>query len=98
MQASLIRDLVLIVTESITNIVKHARATVIHTCITSSESALHIVLRDNGIGFDVNAAYQGMGLPGMRQRADQSGISLTIRSMPDNGSEVILIVSFEGVS
>ncbi len=98
MQATLIRDLVLIVTESITNIIKHARASVIRARITTSASKLHIAISDNGIGFDVNAAHQGMGLPGMRQRAERSGISLTIRSAPDAGSEVELIVSFEGVS
>jgi signal transduction histidine kinase len=98
MQASLIRDLVLIVTECITNIIKHARATVVRAHVTFFESKLHIVLRDNGIGFDINAAYQGMGLPGMRQRAERSGILLTIRSVQNTGTEVKLIVSLEGVS
>lgn len=98
MQASLIRDLVLIVTECITNIIKHARATVVRAHVTFFESKLHIVLRDNGIGFDINASYQGMGLPGMRQRAERSGILLTIRSVQNTGTEVKLIVSLEGVS
>lgn len=98
MQASLIRDLVLVVTECITNIIKHANATVIHAYISSSASALHIVVSDNGVGFDVDVAHQGMGLPGMRQRAVRSGMDLILRSVPNEGSVVELIVSFQGVS
>lgn len=93
-----IRDLVLIITECVTNIVKHANATVIRAYVHISPTTLHIGIADNGVGFQDLGTHNGMGLPGMRQRAARSGIALTIRSLPASGTEVELIMSFEGVA
>lgn len=93
-----IRDLVLIITEVATNIIKHAQATVIRAYVRYSAVTLHIVIADNGIGFHELEITFGMGLPGMRQRAERSGIALTLRSAPDIGTTVELSVPFEGVT
>ena len=92
-----VRDLVLIVTECVTNVIKHAHATVICAYIGYSGATLHITISDNGIGFRNKDKHHGMGLPGMRQRADRSGMTLIIDSVPDSGTTVKLTVSFEGV-
>lgn len=93
-----IRDLVLIVTEATTNIIKHAQATAIYTYVRYSAAVLHIVIIDNGIGFQELEMQHGMGLPGMRRRAERSGIALTLRSAMEVGTTVELIMPFEGVT
>lgn len=93
-----IRDLVLIVTEATTNIIKHAQATAIRAYVRYSATVLHIVIIDNGIGFQELEMQHGMGLPGMRRRAERSGIALTLRSATEVGTTVELIMPFEGVT
>jgi len=93
-----VRDLVLIITECITNIIKHAQATVVHANVGYSNSTLHITVADNGVGIQSAGTNRGMGLPGMRQRAERSGMTLVIQSTSDSGTTLELIVPFEGVT
>ncbi|MFL9451639.1 ATP-binding protein [Tolypothrix bouteillei VB521301_2] len=52
-------------------------------------------IQDNGRGFDADSASvsNGYGLLGMRERAQQMGAELTIRSHPGEGTEVVVLVS-----
>ena len=59
------------------------------------EEGAHIraVVRDDGQGFDVAAAWarrgdRGLGLIGMRERAEVLGGTLEIRSTPGQGAEL----------
>lgn len=67
-----------IVQEAITNVIKHADASV----VTVYADRHQVVVRDNGKGFDVSAAMQscGYGLAGMQRRAENAGAALTIVS------------------
>lgn len=67
-----------IVQEAITNVIKHAEASV----VTVYADRHQVVVRDNGKGFDVSAAMQscGYGLAGMQRRAENAGAGLTIVS------------------
>jgi len=51
---------------------------------------LHLVVRDDGIGFDVATAQQGasLGLLGMRERVALVGGELDCKSAPGRGTEV----------
>jgi signal transduction histidine kinase len=46
---------------------------------------VRLVVRDDGRGFDAEAA-SGFGLPGMRSRAEQVNGTLTVRSDPETGT------------
>jgi signal transduction histidine kinase len=52
----------------------------------------HAVLevKDDGAGFDPAAVSQGggLGLPGMRERAQQLGADLVVTGMPGEGTRV----------
>jgi two-component system, NarL family, sensor kinase len=52
--------------------------------------ALHLVVRDEGIGFDVATAQQGasLGLLGMRERVALVGGELDCKSAPGRGTEI----------
>lgn len=81
-----------IVQEAITNAVKHSDASVIELHADDR----NIWVRDNGKGFDLAAeadrplSESGLGLKGMRQRAQNIGISLQIDTSPTQGTAIHL--------
>ena len=82
-----------IIQESLTNIVKHARARRAEVLLTISHPKLIIVIRDDGLGIEwplASAANTwgsgGLGLLGMKERASSVGGDLEIRSDKGRGS------------
>ncbi|HEY2819051.1 MAG TPA: PAS domain S-box protein [Casimicrobiaceae bacterium] len=77
-----------IVQESLTNIVKHARATRAEVTIEQANGEITINVSDNGAGFVVNAprGQQSRGLLGMRERAYLLRGEMTINSGLGNGT------------
>lgn len=69
-----------IANEALNNILKHARATVIKVSLKKETKKIVLEIQDNGIGFDVDAIPGGMGLNGMKERAEQFGGLLTLQS------------------
>lgn len=75
-----------IVTEAVTNAVRHAGA---RDCIVELEvhDALYLRIRDDGKGVPVD--YQpGVGLASMRERAVELGGRFEIESSPGDGTEI----------
>jgi two-component system sensor histidine kinase UhpB len=70
------------VQEALSNAVKHARATRVAVTLRRAaqpqENALLIEIADNGKGYDPAQASAGIGIIGMRERADAFGGSLAI--------------------
>ena len=66
--------------EALNNILKHARATSIKVSLRKDSDKVVLEIQDNGVGFDVDAASGGMGLNGMKERAEQFGGELQIQS------------------
>ena len=79
-----------IVQEALTNVRKHADATVVRVGVATGERSAHLVT-DNGRGFHPEAVHGGFGLDSMRQRAALIGATLTITSQPRDGSRVELV-------
>lgn len=75
-----------IVQEAITNVIKHANATV----ITISTDASSVLIKDNGNGFKLmDEQKSGHGISGMKRRASQIGAQITFAS-DDNGTMIKL--------
>jgi len=85
-QAEVIR----IVQEALTNVRKHADATVVRVGVATDDRVLRITINDNGRGFHPDAAHGGFGLDSMRERAALIGATLAISSQPQDGSRVEL--------
>jgi len=81
------------VQEALNNVVKHAHSDRVDIHIFNRDDGLHIVLTDNGKGFDVNGAdfKPGIGISSMRQRAAMIGAQFAITSKPGKGTTVHLI-------
>ena len=88
-------DVVLLRTlqESLSNIRKHARASTVEVVLSYQDTAVVLLVTDNGVGFDVSSVTDGFGLRGMRSRVDQVGGTLSVTSEPGVGTTVELEVT-----
>ncbi len=86
------RNLLKIVQEALRNAVAHSHATEITVDVSyADEYWLNISIRDNGLGFDADAAARKpghWGLATMRERAQELGAQLSIQSSPGQGTAI----------
>ena len=79
----------LIFKESLTNIVKHARASRVGVMVSHREGTLRISIEDNGKGFAADAVVSGsFGTSNLRARADEMGADLRVDTTPLRGTRV----------
>lgn len=80
--------------EALTNIARHSRATQLETTLAIHKGSLSLLIRDNGVGFNIVTAGRGdsLGLLGMKERARLLGGELTVVSSPGNGTTITLRV------
>lgn len=84
-------ELLRIVQESLTNVRRHADATVVRVRLEVVDGSLLVSISDNGRGFDPDVARdEGLGLLGMEERARLIGGLLRITSAPSEGTLVEL--------
>jgi signal transduction histidine kinase len=83
-----------IVQEALTNIAKHASANRIDVTMNYFENMLHLVIKDNGIGFSPtdSGSRRGFGLLGIRERLAQIQGSLEILTQPGRGTELVVTI------
>jgi len=87
--------------ESLTNIVKHARATQISVGIRREGDAVSFTIEDNGRGFDQTkvvareVAKRGLGLTAMNERALMARGSLSIWSQKDRGTRIRFLIPID---
>ena len=77
-----------IVQEALTNAAKHGHATKARVDVLEDDANVHIVVSDDGSGFDPSVATVGFGLLGMRERVELLGGTLEIESAPGSGTTV----------
>lgn len=79
--------------EALTNVRRHADATVVRVRGGLDDGELVLEVRDNGCGFEPDTVGAGVyGLAGMRERATQIGAEFEIESAPRQGTCVRLRV------
>lgn len=78
-----------LVQESLTNIARHAQATLVSIRIERSAfGEVMVAISDNGRGMDLEAPRGGLGLVGMRERVAALGGRLRLTSRPGKGLEI----------
>jgi signal transduction histidine kinase len=82
-----------IVQEALSNVARHSGAREAWVTMGEKDNLLELEIRDNGSGFEASPemkreAGQGIGLMGMRERAEHLQGSLSIRSAPRKGTTV----------
>jgi two-component system, NarL family, sensor histidine kinase UhpB len=86
--------------EALTNVTRHAGATVVELDLDEQEGAAELRVRDDGSGFDPSVVARtssdtaggGLGLVGMAERARLVGGELDVRSAPGGGTSITLRV------
>ena len=87
-----------VVQEGLTNSLRHADAKRVWVELSRGRGTLHVLVRDDGAGFDVaqalaRATEQGrMGLIGMRERIEIVGGTLQVHSQPGEGTTIRAVV------
>jgi signal transduction histidine kinase len=84
------KELYNIAREALNNALKHATATALTVRFRANDTRIEIEIEDNGCGFDPKNAGDagGMGLSTMKERAERLGSTLTILSMPGEGTKI----------
>lgn len=81
-----------ILQEQLTNILKHAEATVVNVSVDVLVGHLNLQVQDNGKGFDPLLKSSGIGITNMVTRAESLGGALRLNSSPGKGCEVLVTI------
>jgi signal transduction histidine kinase len=76
-----------VVQESLTNVLRHAKAKRVQVKVVTGTSTLAVAVVDDGLG-DAKGAKAGNGLTGMRERAESLGGTFTAGPRDDGGFSV----------
>jgi signal transduction histidine kinase len=96
LQASVEENLLHIGQEALANALKHARATKFLARLSFDSDAVRLELLDNGKGFVVDCVNgRGIGLIGMRERAQQIGATLAVTSEPSAGTTITAVSAYQ---
>jgi PAS domain S-box-containing protein len=79
--------------EALTNVARHARASLVEVNLEKLPNAMGLIIKDNGKSFDVDRVLhakrnQRLGLIGMRERVEMVGGTLSVESAPGQGTTV----------
>jgi signal transduction histidine kinase len=80
--------------EALTNVAKHAQASQVSVRLWLDETAVHLSVSDDGMGFDKKTAVArpqtaGLGLLGMHERVELLGGQLELDSTPGQGTRIV---------
>jgi len=80
--------------EALHNAVKYSGASEFRVELTATEDEIQLIVRDQGKGFDVEAARKtnGLGLVSMQERVHLVHGSLCVESKPGTGTSVLAVV------
>ncbi len=87
--------------EALTNAARHARSEQVEVRLHTGAERVRLSIRDYGCGFDVQKTLQtgaGVGLAGMRERAEAVGARFRLESAPGEGTLVEVVVPCSGRS
>lgn len=86
------KEIYLLYKEVLHNIVKHAKASKVDIEIRNEFRRFVLTVSDDGIGFEVGKASEGLGLKNLRDRAEKIGAKLNFTSSPGHGTKITLSV------
>lgn len=84
--------------EALTNVARHAQASVVRTSLRLQEGGAVLVVEDNGKGFreaDMARGSDSLGILGMRERAEMCGGELRISDRPGHGTTVTVRIPLQ---
>lgn len=86
------RDFFLIFKEAVNNAAKYAGSSGVTISLKKEKRNIILIVRDDGVGFDVTKKYNSNGLKNMQARAASLKAAFTITSAPGKGTSVHLSI------
>lgn len=83
-----------ILQEFFSNTIKHSKAASLKVILDYSTDCLLITAEDNGVGFDENDDFMGIGLTNMKTRAKLINSTLDLNSIKEKGTSLNLMYKF----
>jgi signal transduction histidine kinase len=77
-----------VVSEALTNVAKHARASIVRVAVEMQGGSLRLAIRDDGAGGADPS--RGSGLIGLRDRIDAIGGTIVVESPAEAGTSVLV--------
>ncbi len=84
-----------VVQEALTNVVRHANASVVGVVIERSDNMASVIIEDDGQGFDLEQNTGRLGVLGMQERLSIVNGTLEIESIPGEGTTVFARVPLQ---
>ena len=87
-----------VIQEALHNAVKHSGGRRFEVELRGEPEGIHLVVRDSGIGIDLAAVVtnRGLGLVSMQERVKLVKGTISITSIPNSGTEVVVYVPLSG--
>jgi signal transduction histidine kinase len=86
-----------ITNEALSNVVRHANASLLQIAVSPDGEEFRIVIADNGRGFDLkHPRRSGLGLRNIQQRALLHGGRVDIDTAPGAGTRLTIIIPMSG--
>jgi signal transduction histidine kinase len=82
-----------VVSEALTNVSKHARASTVRVAVQVGDAVLHLAIRDDGVGGA--DPRRGSGLIGLRDRVDAMGGTIVVESPVGAGTSLFVALPVE---
>jgi signal transduction histidine kinase len=83
-----------VVSEALTNVAKHARASQVSVCAHAHRANIHLSIRDDGIGGA--SPSNGSGLTGLRDRVEALGGTMDVSSHAGRGTCLVVKMRYGG--
>ena len=77
-----------IIQEQLNNILKHAHANAVNIQLRQCSDGLQLIIKDDGLGFDISEKRKGVGLQNIMSRANLFNGEVLIKSAPGEGCEL----------
>lgn len=90
-------ELLVVVKESLANVAKHSGARSVALNLSLEDGAAHIVIRDDGRGFEPGRANGGNGLRNLRERVEQAGGIFAVSSATGAGTVISVRMPLESL-
>ncbi|MDP2301730.1 MAG: tetratricopeptide repeat protein [Ignavibacteria bacterium] len=89
----ILRSLLLITKEAVTNMIKHASAKELIISINVAvKKIIRVNIKDDGNGFDISGLKRINGINNMKKRIEKLGGKYDIHSAPGSGTEILLAI------
>jgi signal transduction histidine kinase len=81
--------------EALANVARHSSAGCVDVFLQYGQNDVTLIVKDDGRGLGTHTQHDGLGLHSMQERAEALGGSFTVESVPDQGTQIRVILPKE---